>query len=230
MELVKKQLEENGYAYFNMQDYDIFLDDYEYYSKYKCNQTNNLKENIKGIRVDAVAKPEFRNEFANGKLQIQKDFSNWEEAKIAMDDAKNKMSLDKHSFQRWYFGHDNNVNTEFKSLTSKVVKHIYDLNPNELGHNSSITYYEPGCFLRRHQDGYSGGRLCVVLVYLNDTDYKPEWGGNLVFNNSFTIEPIYGNIAILDFKSHNAFHEVKEVTDGYGRYAFLDFIDIKDTN
>jgi len=230
MELVKKQLEENGYAYFNMNDYDMFTDDLKNYSKYICNETNNLKKYISGIRVDVIAKDEFKHEFQNGKMQIQKEFANFEEAKLAMIEADNKMNLDKHSFQKWFFGHGNDVNTHLQSLSTKIVKQIYDVDINKLSHNASITYYEPGCFLRKHQDGYTGGRICVVLIYLNDSDYKPEWGGNLTFNDDNTIAPLYGNVAILDFKSHNAFHEVKKVTDGYGRYAFLDFISTNDVN
>jgi Rps23 Pro-64 3,4-dihydroxylase Tpa1-like proline 4-hydroxylase len=231
MELVKKQLEENGYAYFNMKDYDMFTDDLKNFSKYICNETNNLKKYINSIRVDVIAKDEFKHEFANGKMQIQKEFDSFEKAKLAMIEADSKMNIDKHSFQKWFFGHGSDVNFQFQSLSTKIVKNIYDINPTDkLSHNASLTYYEPGCFLRKHQDGYTSNRLCVVLIYLNDSDYKPEWGGNLTFNDSNTIAPLYGNVAILDFKSHNAFHEVKKVTDGYGRYAFLDFISIEDVN
>ena len=193
-------------------------------------ETDNLKKYINGIRVDVIAKDEFKHEFENGKMQIQKEFLNFEEAKLAMIEADSKMNIDKHSFQKWFFGHGTSVNAELQLLSSKIVENIYDISSDKLNHNASITYYEPGCFLRKHQDGYTGGRICVVLIYLNDSDYKPEWGGNLVFNDDNTIAPLYGNIAVLDFKSHNAFHEVKKVTDGYGRYAFLDFISTNDVN
>ena len=63
-----------------------------------------------------------------------------------------------------------------------------------------------------------------MLVYLNDIDYNSEWGGNIVFEGNETVDPIYGNIAILDFKENNSLHEVKKVVGGYGRYAFLDFV------
>jgi Rps23 Pro-64 3,4-dihydroxylase Tpa1-like proline 4-hydroxylase len=81
--------------------------------------------------------------------------------------------------------------------------------------------------LKKHQDGYVDGRICVVLIYLNDSDYKEEWGGNIVFNDVDTIPPLFGNVAVLDFTKHNAHHEVKEVVDGYGRYAFLSFVSVK---
>ena len=125
MELVKKQLEENGYAYFNMNDYDMFADDLKNYSKYICNETNNLKEYISGIRVDVIAKDEFKHEFENGKMQIQKEFLNFEEAKLAMIEADSKMHINKHSFQKWFFGHGNRVNAELQLLSSKIVKNIY---------------------------------------------------------------------------------------------------------
>ena len=90
MELVKKQLEENGYAYFNMNDYDMFTDDLKNYSKYICNESNNLKEYINGIRVDVIAKDEFKHEFESGKMQIQKEFLIDENEEIHLENNKNK--------------------------------------------------------------------------------------------------------------------------------------------
>jgi len=230
MELVKQQLNENGYAYFNMNDYDMFSDDIIHYSKYICNESNNLKNRIRGIRLDGVAKNEFKSEFNNGKLQINGSYPTWEDTKSAMDELTSKMDLNVFSFQKWYHAHDHDLNEDFKKLVNKIVKQIYDVDVSKLDQNASLTYYDKGCFLKKHQDGYTDGRICVVLIYLNDSDYKPEWGGNLVFNDNNTIAPLFGNVAILDFKSHNAYHEVKEVVDGYGRYAFLSFVGLKDTN
>ena len=39
MESVKQQLKEQGYTYFNMNDYDMFLEDLKHYSKYICNES-----------------------------------------------------------------------------------------------------------------------------------------------------------------------------------------------
>lgn len=229
MELVKQQLNEQGYTYFNMKDYDMFSEDLEYYSKYICNESTNLKEHIKGIRLDGVAKLEFADEFPNGKPQFNESFPTWEETKAKMDILSMKMD-EEQSFQKWYHATNHDINEDFKKLVNKIIKELYDISENATSHNSSITYYEPGCFLKKHQDGYTNGRICVVLIYLNDSDYKPEWGGNLTFNDTNTIAPLFGNIAVLDFQNHNAFHEVKKVIDGYGRYAFLDFVAIKEGN
>lgn len=228
MESVKQQLQEKGYAYFNMKDYDMFSEDLEYYSKYICNESKNLKNKIRGIRVDAAAKNEFKSEFNNGKIQINNNYSTWEETKAAMNEISSKMESypSVTSSQKWYFFHNPDTNGDFKKLADKIVKELYDIG-DELDNNSSITYYEPGCFLKRHQDGYVDGRICVVLIYLNDSDYNPDWGGNLVFNDNDTIAPLFGNVAVLDFTTHNAYHEVKEVVDGYGRYAFLSFVSFK---
>lgn len=229
MEFIKQQLKEHGYTYFNMNDYDMFSEDLEHYSKYICNESKNLKNKISGIRIDGVAKDEFKSEFDNGRIQVNNSYPNWEETKKAMDEISPKIKSSPHgdsSSQKWYFSHNNDINTDFKKLTDKIVKELYDID-GELCNNSSITYYEPGCFLKKHQDGYVDGRICVVLIYLNDSDYKEEWGGNLVLNDVDTIAPVFGNVAVLDFTKHNAYHEVKEVVGGYGRYAFLSFINVK---
>jgi Rps23 Pro-64 3,4-dihydroxylase Tpa1-like proline 4-hydroxylase len=229
MESVKQQLKEQGYTYFNMNDYDMFSEDLKHYSKYICNESKNLKNKIRAIRIDGIAKNEFKSEFNNGKIQINRDYTNWVKAKEAMDEVSSKMESPVSGSQKWYFFHDTDTNTDFKKLTYKIVKELYDIDGN-LENNSSVTYYEPGCFLKKHQDGYVDGRICVVLIYLNDSDYKPEWGGNLVFNDVDTIAPLFGNVAVLDFTTHNAYHEVKEVVDGYGRYAFLSFVSVKKVN
>jgi Rps23 Pro-64 3,4-dihydroxylase Tpa1-like proline 4-hydroxylase len=229
MELVKQQLKEQGYTYFNMNDYDMFSEDLEHYSKYICNESKNLKNQIRAIRIDGVAKDEFKSEFDNGRIQISRDYTNWEKAKEAMDEVSYKINSSLSASQKWYFFHNNDVHTDFKKLTDKIVKELYDID-GELENNSSVTYYGPGCFLKKHQDGYVDRRICVVLIYLNDSDYKPEWGGNLVFNDGDTIAPLFGNVAVLDFTTHNAHHEVKEVVDGYGRYAFLSFVSVKNVN
>jgi hypothetical protein len=228
MELLKQQLNEKGYTYFNMKDYDMFSEDLEYYSKYICNESKNLKNKIRGIRVDGVPKDEFKSEFNNGRIQIQKDCTNWENAKLAMDEISSKMDLSPlgHSFQKWYYFHIADINDDFKRLADKIVKELYDID-GELDNNSSLTYYDSGSFLKKHQDGYVDGRICVVLIYLNDSDYNQEWGGNLVFNDTNTIAPLFGNVAVLDFTKHNPYHEVKEVVGGYGRYAFLSFVSVK---
>ena len=74
--------------------------------------------------------------------------------------------------------------------------------------------------------GQPGASSATVLVYLNDEDYQLDWGGNIVFERTETIPPIYGNVAILDFKEGNCIHEVKKVVDGYGRFAILSFVSL----
>lgn len=228
MELIKKQLQEEGYAYFNMNDYSIFSDDISYYSKYICNESKNLKKELKSIRVDGPTKDEFKSEFNNKSVQINNSYSTWEEAKAAMDEVSLKMDLSPSDnfLQKWYHFHNPEINEDFLKLTNKIVRELYDVD-SELSHNSSITYYGPGCLLRKHQDGIVHSRLCVILIYLNDSDYKSEWGGNLLFNDNNTISPLFGNVVVLDFTTHNAWHEVDEVIDGYGRYAFLSFVSIE---
>jgi len=147
MELLKQQLNEKGYTYFNMKDYDMFSEDLEYCSKYICNESKNLKNRVTGVRIDGTTKNEFKSEFNNKPLQISHSYPNWEEAKAAMDEFSSKMDLsESDSFiQKWYHFNNEDINGDFKKIANKIVKELYNTD-DELSHNSTITYYEPGCF------------------------------------------------------------------------------------
>ena len=83
--------------------------------------------------------------------------------------------------------------------------------------------YTKNNFIELHQDGYVEGRLCVILIYLND-DYKEGYGGELVINKSNIVKPEFGNIVILDFTKNNVYHSVNSVLDdNFKRFAFIRF-------
>ncbi len=218
MENLKKQLQEKGYTFFNMQDYPEFKDEYEYYKKYICSSENNLLKYINSVRFDSESL----------KLNINCETFQEVEEKINQEYYLKTTKYDKSHSQYWFYGEPVHITNSFRPLINKIVNIFYNENSEEYKHILSITYYKPECFLKPHRDGQTGTRLCAVLIYLNDEEYKPEWGGNIVFEGTETVPPIYGNIAVLDFKEGNCLHEVKKVIDGYGRYAILDFISSED--
>lgn len=219
MEQLKKELKEKGYTFFKLQDYNEFKDDYEYYKKYKCDKNTNLLNHIKSLRMDA--------RYLNGEpASIKVICNNFEEIEKKANEEYLPLLDDKDFKQYWFYGEPSDIQLDFKKLIYKIVNNLYDVSIEKLDNLTQLTYYKQGCFLTEHNDGTVLRRLCAVLIYLNDEEYKSEWGGNIVFERKETIIPIYGNIAILDFKDNNCLHEVKKVVDGYGRYAILSFVSL----
>lgn len=227
MEQLKKELQEKGYTFFKMQDYPEFADDYIEYKKYVCNSENNLLKNIKSVRLDAHYLLEyFHLGDAEGRFRLDEEGNSFADILKKIDtEYLPKTDLTQLS-QYWYYGEHHDTGIHFQKLINKIVGILYNVDESELRHHISLTYYKSGCFLKQHRDGKTGTRICAVLVYLNDEDYNTEWGGNIIFEGKETVEPIYGNVAILDFKEGNCLHEVQKVIDGYGRYAILDFVSL----
>ena len=227
MEQLKKELQEKGYTFFKMQDYPEFQDDYNNNKKYICNSKKNLLYKIDSVRFDGLYSKQYYKSFENPRLHLDECRDSFIDAeKLFNEEYLPHLDLPESS-QYWYYGHTSELADDFKKLISKIVSKIYDEKSSSLEHLLNLTYYKPGCFLKEHQDGKTQSRICAVLIYLNDEDYNIEWGGNIVFERTETVPPIYGNVAILDFKEGNCIHEVKKVVDGYGRFAILDFVSVR---
>ena len=83
-------------------------------------------------------------------------------------------------------------------------------------------YLQDG-YITPHEDGYDEGRLCVMLMYMNE-DYDYGYGGEIIVNGELTVEPKEGNIVILDFLHNNIEHEVLPIIkNGFERFAFIKF-------
>jgi hypothetical protein len=226
MENLKKELQEKGYTFFNMKNYPEFAEDYIKYKKYVCNNQNNLLNKIDSVRLDGVYLGNHNIELENSRIHVDETFGLFEEMQKIINTEYLPYYDKNHGSQYWYYGHPHEILDDFKELVEKIVEKFYDEKSNFIQHLPNLTYYTSDCFLRPHRDGKTHNRICAVLIYLNDEDYKTEWGGNIVFEETETVDPIYGNIAIIDFKEGNCLHEVKKVVDGYGRYAILDFVSI----
>lgn len=136
--------------------------------------------------------------------------------------------------QSWYFFSviDNDKLNEI--LSDIYFKTIYDLYLEDIvnktnyqqisiSNGTDLTLYTKNNFIEPHEDGYVEGRLCVVLIYLND-DYQDGYGGELVINESIIVKPEFGNVVILDFTKNNVNHEVvRVIDDNFKRFASIKF-------
>jgi hypothetical protein len=226
---LKNDLSTKGYTFFNINDLEEFREYYELYKKYICNQNSNLKENFNCLRMDGVFK---RKSFISNEnpetYQYQSRFESHDDVKNFVNSffEENKDKIDNNSMsQYWYYSDDKhqNIRNQFNNLFDKIVNCFYNEDGRySIKHSPTLTYYDKGCFLKKHQDGQTQNRICAILFYLNE-EYKLENGGNLILAETDVVLPIYGNIAIIDFTQGNAMHEVTKVVDGIGRYAVLSF-------
>jgi hypothetical protein len=135
--------------------------------------------------------------------------------------------------QIWYYGqngYSNKINDILSKIYQKIIIELYsnyisnkENYCNTISNGTELTLYRKDNFIELHKDGYVKGRLCVILIYLND-DYNDTFGGELILNNSNVIEPKFGNVTILDFTENNVLHSVNSVlNDNFKRFAFIKF-------
>ncbi len=80
-------------------------------------------------------------------------------------------------------------------------------------HEFHYALYPKGTFYKRHLDTFQNddSRKLSIVCYLNDEDWQPEYGGELVLykEEDITIYPLKGRVVI--FESQIIEHEVKPV-------------------
>jgi hypothetical protein len=229
----KNLLKTKGFTSFNLKDFNE-----DYYNKllpFKCNESNNLKKFLNGLRVDAAG------------ISLQKDnYNSFEEAeteknKIVENFFLNKKEKSPGFAQIYYQNHFSKIfekvtgevlgdsnDSYCKYIIDEIVKYYYDLDKSvKLANLTSVTYYDIECVLAKHSDGTGTGRICAVLLYLNE-DYDVNDGGLLILNEEHIVVPLFGNIAIIDLQTFDIKHEVTKVTGGLGRFAILSFIKTKE--
>jgi len=231
----KQHLKENGYCFFNLKDfkeeYFAFLKDY-----LMCNEAKNIQKAFKYLRADWSEND--GETFVPKRLQSQ--FLNFEEANLQKEEILQKKKDGFKLSQLWFYTepyevekiiNKNDFLTPFlKKIFSDVSKNFYDLDENtKINHLLTLTYYDRGCTLGNHSDGYGGNRICACLMYLNES-YNESDGGYLVLNNELKVLPEIGNFAIIDLTKFDVPHMVTEVTGGIGRYACLNFISTGETD
>jgi Rps23 Pro-64 3,4-dihydroxylase Tpa1-like proline 4-hydroxylase len=217
--MLKNELFENGFVTFKLKDFDEKI-----YNKLKVIfPKGNLKpEMFKNLKHSVIKADEceYPNNITN------KSFTELDEIK---KNILNKFNKEGDCDQIWFYDwpYENNTKDHpFDCITKPIFKYFYD--KESKGANSQVTMYNDGCYLNNHQDGqdgYSGDRHCVILVYLS-TEYEKGKGGEMILSkdkkNELCIEPIYGNVALFDFTKHNIWHKVNPVV-GYNRYCFINF-------
>lgn len=230
----KKFLQENGYCFFNLTEFNPTY--FEIIKEnFQCNENKN-----------------FKNACKNLKITICHEFQSYEDAEIKKNETISLTKNDKNykCDQIWFNTHLNNVleninkNTDSssKKFTEKVnylttflekslgdiTKYFFDINESqELSHLIYFTYYSKDCYLNNHSDGTGTGRICALLIYLNET-YDEKDGGILILNNKDKVVPTIGTVAIIDLQTFDIPHMVSKVTGGIGRYAILSFVKIKE--
>lgn len=214
----KEKLKKEGYTSFNLKDFDEEF--YNFLLHLKCNEEKNLKSKMNMLRMD-VRSQDIMQAFDSYELA-----NNY--AELIIKDCYENNELVNFS-QYWYFNDLSTIliSDEMKTYNDgifNIVSYLYDTNNYQLNtHSSQLTYYPKDCFLTNHSDGTGTGRICALLIYLNE-NYNEENGGILILNNNEKIIPIFGKVVIIDLQSFDIPHEVTKVLDGIGRYACISFI------
>jgi len=107
---------------------------------------------------------------------------------------------------------------------SKIVDLIYEVTPTSMHYE--FTCFRKGCGIKPHKDAndHNPNRLCVILSYFSN-EWKREFGGTLILNQSEEIVPNENTIVILDFTKNNISHEVSRVLVDKNRLSLTTFID-----
>jgi Rps23 Pro-64 3,4-dihydroxylase Tpa1-like proline 4-hydroxylase len=117
---------------------------------------------------------------------------------------------------------------DYEKYIENLVSYFFDFEKDKKYCELSwCTYYDNGCHLQNHSDGTGTGRICALLIYLNE-EYDENDGGILILNNEEKVIPTFGKVAIIDLQTFDIPHMVTEVTGGLGRYALLSFVKAKE--
>lgn len=226
IEQSKEKLKKEGYTWFELSDYDI--DFYNWLLRFKCNETNNLKDSFKSLRSDYHDK-------LNSKIQYRNDFETYVEANKKKNEIYNEFSKNGDIFQLWYYAElgqlmvkDGEIDI-FTEYVKNIMINFFNFEETQEYSlfASNFTYYDLNCSLQNHSDGTGTGRVCAVLIYLNE-NYDEKDGGCLVLNNNEVVVPTFGKVAIIDLQTFDIKHKVTKVTGGIGRYALLTFVKLKE--
>ncbi len=231
-EEIKEQLRTKGYCHFHISEYDNSLE--EGIKKYSIpSDDSRYKRLMSGIRLDVNNRELLKDpaiaslfdERGDSKMFRATSYEESEKLKNYIRDTYNKEDI----FQIWHWnGLDNRMQIEdyYKTYFDEFARYFYDVDPSKkLKFNSQFTMYGNRCFLQNHKDGKVDGRLCVVLMYLNE-EYDESNGGLLVLNTNESVLPKIGNVAVLDLGEFDIEHQVTEVVGNQNRYCILSFISL----
>lgn len=126
---------------------------------------------------------------------------------------------------------------KLKKISEDLAKFEYpdfEINSQDIRSRGGLTYYEDDDFIEMHADGKNETRLCVILLYLNK-DWKEGDGGELVLEDNAhnviaSIPPKFGDYVILDFVQNNVRHAVNKINNGFERFTFAHFIELREND
>lgn len=224
----KNKLKTEGYTWFDLSELNEEF--FNWLLKFKCNNDTNLKEKITALRADS-------NTF-DGKSKYE-NIREFDDHASAVERKKELLKIAKEQSkvisQIWYYSDFNSiVNTPeeinlFQKYVKELVTYFYDFGEEQeyILFAPMFTYYDEGCELKNHSDGTGTGRVCALLIYLNE-EYDENDGGLLVLNKKEKVIPTFGKVAIIDLQEFDIPHMVTKVTGGLGRFAILTFIKKKE--
>ncbi len=238
IEQSKEKLKKEGYTWLELSEFDSEF--YNLLLPFKCNEINNLKNEMTQLRVSAlenlnelqINEKKLRGEeLAN--INFHEDFGEYDIASQKKNEVFDLIEKNKNIVcsQIWYYADsakllkdDTTINL-FEKHIYKLIRYYFDFEETQKFclFAPCFTYYDKGCKLKTHSDGTGTGRVCALLIYLNE-EYDENDGGILVLNKTEKVIPTFGKVAMIDLQSFDIKHAVTEVTGGIGRYAFLSFI------
>lgn len=242
LEESKQKLQKEGYTSFELSE--VNTEFYNWLLQFKCNEESNLKDKLTSLRCDAEKWEYKKNELGeviSRKLifseHFSEDFGTFEKASAKKEELTDIFKKDKDVFcsQIWYY-RDLKVITDgqdgmdkYKSYVDSLIQYYFDFEETQefLLFAATATYYDLDCELKNHSDGTGTGRICALLIYLNE-EYDEKDGGVLVLNGTENVIPTFGKVAIIDLQTFDIQHMVTPVTGGIGRYAFLSFVKTKE--
>jgi Rps23 Pro-64 3,4-dihydroxylase Tpa1-like proline 4-hydroxylase len=213
--ILKEELFKKGYISFHLKDFNekIYNDLIELFpsSELLPESFTNLRNSVIELKRKSPYADDLRNIPFNELEIIKKNIlTNY-------NDGINN-TIDQIWYHKWP---ERKLAEELgNTILIPILKSFYEYDFE--GWQSDITMYNDGCFLLNHQDAVDGIRgHCVVLIYLSN-DYEKGKGGELIIGNEMEVEPIFGNVAIMDFTKHNPHHAVNRVI-GYNRFCYINF-------
>jgi hypothetical protein len=242
----KEKLKKDGYTSFNLDNFD--KDFYNFLLPVRCNEESNIKDMCNILRADVKHNDEQDIIDLISGLTGSNQFATHTQAKECGDKLLEKIGDGIMMSQIWYYTDMNrviapdqrmkgttwiidskNASTNLENYIKNIVKYFFDFEETQeyTLFAPCFTYYDKGCLLRNHSDGTGTGRICALLIYLNET-YDEKDGGILVLDDHEKVIPTFGNVAIIDLQSFDIKHMVTTVTGGIGRYAFLTFVKLKE--
>jgi hypothetical protein len=243
----KEKLKKDGYTSFELKDFDEEL--YNFLLPLKCNAEKNLKNYYTNLKADGVFHLEDLKQYhSKGMIKLQNDFKSFDEASKKKNELLHIQKTDSTLIlnQLWHYNDLNEIIGEsssissfkhpinqpfskFQKYVSNITKYFFDFEDTQeyVLFAPMTTYYDDGCKLKNHSDGTGTGRICALLIYLNE-EYDENDGGILILNDEEKVIPTFGKVAIIDLQTFDIPHMVTEVTGGLGRFAILTFVKKKE--